>query len=286
MVAQHGLIYDKLINLNKMAYNNCNKPIAGRINFESDFTINLYLPDEVGDKDFKIDFFTNPQRVVRFSRRNGELSTNLKDNGKGGFLAVFRRHGLQPGKLHSKAVYITDTNLSPDGEMIEVVPSCDQLELVRDAGDAGLEPEIELLAPFTILTAYDLAVKHGFAGTEEEWLESLKCTCNGTSAPADTYTKEEVDALLSHQAEALNALITQIQSGDTTDGIDSLDEIKSFLSGMNDTDTLADKLKDAGAMDEATVQQIATDIVEEAIKDIDGEITPTYDEESGKLTLS
>lgn len=26
--------------------------------------------------------------------------------------------------------------------------------------------------------------------------------------------------------------------------------------------------------------------VEESIKDIDGEITPTYDEESGKLTLS
>ena len=96
-----------------MGYSNCNKPIAGRINFESDFTLNLYLPDEVGDKDFRIDFFTNPQRVVRFTRRNGVLSTNLKDNGKGGFLCVFRRHGLQPGKLHSKAMYITETKRMP-----------------------------------------------------------------------------------------------------------------------------------------------------------------------------
>lgn len=272
-------------------YSNCNKPIAGRINFESDFTLNLYLPDEVGDKDFRIDFFTNPQRVVRFTRRNGVLSTNLKDNGKGGFLCVFRRHGLQPGKLHSKAMYITETEISPDGEMVEVVPSCDQLELVRDAGDVGLEPEVELIAPFTILTAYDLAVKHGFEGTEEEWLESLKCQCGGNtpSEPINAYTKEEVDAMIARQTEvleALQALVDEMKSSNSTEGIDSLDEVKAFLQGIKDKETLEDKLIEAGAMDESLVQQIASEVVEEAIKDIDGEITPTYDESSGKLTLS
>lgn len=275
-------------------YSNCNKPIAGRINFESDFTLNLYLPDEVGDKDFRIDFFTNPQRVVRFTRRNGVLSTNLKDNGKGGFLCVFRRHGLQPGKLHSKAMYITETEISPDGEMVEVVPSCDQLELVRDAGDVGLEPEVELIAPFTILTAYDLAVKHGFEGTEEEWLESLRCQCGGgggntPSEPINAYTKEEVDAMIARQTEvleALQALVDEMKSSNSTEGIDSLDEVKAFLQGIKDKETLEDKLIEAGAMDESLVQQIASEVVEEAIKDIDGEITPTYDESSGKLTLS
>ena len=91
---------------------------------------------------------------------------------------------------------------------------------------------------------------------------------------------------INNQITNLDKKITAIQSGNTTEGIDSLAEIKSFLDGMKDTENLQDKLTEAGAMDESLVQQIASEVVEEAIKDIDGEITPTYDESSGKLTLS
>lgn len=122
-------------------------PISGRVNYESDFVINIYLQDEVGDRDFKIDFFTNNDRALRFSRRNGVLSSNLKDNGKGGFWAVFRKHGFAPGKLKSKAYYYTETNVSPDGEMIEVIPNSEHIELTRDASDMSVVFDIEL--PFT-----------------------------------------------------------------------------------------------------------------------------------------
>ena len=91
---------------------------------------------------------------------------------------------------------------------------------------------------------------------------------------------------INNQITNLDKKITAIQSGNTTDGIDSLAEIKAFLAGIKDKETLEDKLIEAGAMDESLVQQIASEVVEEAIKDIDGEITPTYDESSGKLTLS
>ena len=89
-----------------------------------------------------------------------------------------------------------------------------------------------------------------------------------------------------NEINLLKSMIEQIQSGNTTDGIDSLAEIKAFLAGIKDKETLEDKLIEAGGMDETLVQQIASEVVEEAIKDIDGEITPTYDESSGKLTLS
>ena len=91
---------------------------------------------------------------------------------------------------------------------------------------------------------------------------------------------------INNQITNLDKKITAIQSGNTTEGIDSLAEIKSFLKGIKDGENLEDKLIEAGAMDETLVQQIASEVVEEAIKDIDGEITPSYDEASGKLTLS
>lgn len=128
----------------------------GRINYESDFVINILIPDEVGDRDFKLDFYTNIDKVVRFTRRNGILSSNLKAQEDGSCLAVFRKHGLQAGKLYVKASYTTETDLSPDGEMVDVVPEFTQLTLVREAGDMGLNPIVELSFPsFNIPNAPD-----------------------------------------------------------------------------------------------------------------------------------
>lgn len=73
---------------------------TGRINYESDFIVKIFLNEKVGDRDFKIDFFTNPTRMVRFTRYNGVMSSNLKASDDGGILAVFRKHELTPGRLH------------------------------------------------------------------------------------------------------------------------------------------------------------------------------------------
>lgn len=97
---------------------------------------------------------------------------------------------------------------------------------------------------------------------------------------------EALSTGLNERITALDQKITAMQSGNTTEGIDSLDEVKSFLEGMKDTEVLEDKLIEAGAMDEATVTNIATEIVEEKLQNIDGEITSSYDEDEGKLTLS
>lgn len=43
-------------------------------------------------------------------------------------------------------------------------------------------------------SAYDIAVAHGFIGSEEEWLESLSATLD-----IEHLTKEEIDAMLQEE---------------------------------------------------------------------------------------
>ena len=45
--------------------------------------------------------------------------------------------------------------------------------------------------PSYYLTAYGIAVKHGFRGTEEEWLESLKGERGDPVIWKDQYSTEE-----------------------------------------------------------------------------------------------
>lgn len=49
-------------------------------------------------------------------------------------------------------------------------------------------------------SAYDIAVDHGFEGSEEEWLESLKGKPGDPGKPGDDaepqFTQDQVDALL------------------------------------------------------------------------------------------
>lgn len=120
-----------------------NQP-TGHINNESDFIVNILLNEKVGDRDFRIDFFTNPNRMVRFTRYNGVMSSNLKASNNGGVFAIFRKHELTPGRLQAKATFVSKTDLSPDGEMVDVLPITTDVELVSGAGDMGLIPVIEL----------------------------------------------------------------------------------------------------------------------------------------------
>ena len=43
-------------------------------------------------------------------------------------------------------------------------------------------------------SAYDIAVAHGFVGSEEEWLESLSATLD-----IEHLTKEEIDAMFQEE---------------------------------------------------------------------------------------
>lgn len=60
-------------------------------------------------------------------------------------------------------------------------------------------------------SAYEIAVEHGFEGTEEEWLESLKGTDgkNGTDGTDGTDGKDAEPQFTQEQVEALLGLIDE-----------------------------------------------------------------------------
>lgn len=66
-------------------------------------------------------------------------------------------------------------------------------------------------ATYQLITAYGIAVKNGFEGTEEEWLKSLEVNPEAVAESVDAYLKENpvaVDDTLSKSGEAADAKAT------------------------------------------------------------------------------
>lgn len=58
-----------------------------------------------------------------------------------------------------------------------------------ETGTVNIELDMDISVPGNGLSAYEIAVLHGFEGTEEEWLESL-------TPDANYYNKQEIDLML------------------------------------------------------------------------------------------
>lgn len=125
-----------------------------KVYFESDFAVAVRLPDGVGDNDFELEAYTDGRRVVKFYRNDGKLSHNLIKNDKGQLLALFRDHGLTPGKLLARFNFVRDglmqvarwrTNieLTPIAIDASTIPTPD---LVGGAPEGGGQPSAELPA--------------------------------------------------------------------------------------------------------------------------------------------
>lgn len=107
-----------------------------RKNYESDFSLEITLPEEVGDSDFRLEFYTRNSAIhYRASRENGYLTPNLHDLGGGRYLVVLRHHGLGQGRLNVKAYYRLENSYSPDRHIVEVVPTHTDIELWSGASD-------------------------------------------------------------------------------------------------------------------------------------------------------
>lgn len=139
------------------------------VNYESDFTLNITLPPEMVDCDFRLTFYTNDNQPYSASRTNGVLTDNIHDLGENKFLVVFRNHGLQCGRLRVKAYYWGINELSPDGKMREVVPELADIILVASKGDSGTPPDLQLTQSFFMQSLFEEAVRNGYSGTKEEY---------------------------------------------------------------------------------------------------------------------
>lgn len=96
--------------------------MAIKYNYEKDFTIEVEIPECVGDNDFRIDFFTKGDKTYSASRIKNEYSTNIrKATSDNKFKIALRKHCLPLGQLKSRGYCWLPDDFSPDGIMQEPI---------------------------------------------------------------------------------------------------------------------------------------------------------------------
>ena len=182
----------------------------------------------------------------------------------------------------------------------------------------GVTVTSDIAIPANGLSAYQIALKNGYVGTEEEWLESLKADSDASekikehneSESAHPFLKGLIDGkvdrksgyglskndftdLLKAKLEGLQnyddsevrSLVAEIQKeldtlveGDTQGVIDSFNEMEAFLQGITETETLTGLLEQ---LKTSLEEQISQKVDKEAGKGLSS--NDYTDEEKVKL---
>lgn len=140
---------------------------------EDGSTVQIPVPEHV-----RIEYFTKGNCSRFVAERNGDEYRNCSLSEDGLSLAVnvaLSRTPIGQGEMYAIVTeFITDYNF-PGGERQNPAPYKTDVILYCGPSDLSLESTgISILASLTYgYSAYDLAVKHGYEGTEEEWVDHL-----------------------------------------------------------------------------------------------------------------
>lgn len=137
----------------------------------------------------RIEYFTmygNGSRYV--VERDGDTcsSCSVSEDGMSLISNIpLSRYPLGTGELMKLVVEIVADPAFPDGKKYITTPGTTGIMLFPGVSDGSPEIQSSIVMPISQygMSAYQLAVLHGFSGTEKEWLQSLKGE-PGISAPA------------------------------------------------------------------------------------------------------
>ena len=206
-----------------MSCNNNNRgltPLA-RKNYNEDFFVRLRLvTDGEGkpfpDGDFMVVFTSTGGGRYTCGRENGAL-TNCKVNPDGTATCFIQGGNLEAGMLKAEARIMQDDPNYPTGKRRDVLFPDGVIELVTGASSFD-DVEMEVAMNYAIISAYELAVKKGYQGTQEEFyatFSELTKTMNSTKETAanmqDLYNTVNRKWMLLYE-EIINAL-NGIQDG-------------------------------------------------------------------------
>ncbi len=149
-----------------------------RIYYLNDFVLKIMPKDLLGNDveipqgDFDI-IFESGNRTYVCSKRGDEYKRcRMQD---GALVCVFDNHGLSADVLFISAIFFTPNAAYPDGTQAEKIEKhALDVELVTTDENDISEYSTEIVLPFAVITAYQMAVNAGYAGTEAEWLEMMK----------------------------------------------------------------------------------------------------------------
>jgi hypothetical protein len=207
-----------------------------KVNYKSDFDFIIKLKDPRDNTktvpfpecDFDSILWTsNKSTAYRFSCQNGKYVNCFLET-DGGLHVVVNNHRLGKGMLRWEPHFKFPNGLYPD--FIRDTNNLELLgiELVDWADSCPLNAvEVEATLPAVYLTAYDLAVRNGYAGTYEDFVEYTN------RFPQVVESAETVNALLSDFADGkaliANALTRQ---GADTSASESMQSMADKVLGL------------------------------------------------------
>ena len=175
-----------------MSCNNNNRgltPLA-RKNYNEDFFVRLRLvTDGEGkpfpDGDFMVVFTSTGGGRYTCGRENGVLS-NCKVNADGTASCFIQGGNLEVGTLKAEVRIMQDDPNFPNGKRRDVLFPDGVIELVTGASSFD-DVQLEVAMNYAVVSAYELAVKKGYQGTQEEFyatFSELTKTMNATKETA------------------------------------------------------------------------------------------------------
>lgn len=182
----------------------CSKIIATalevrKINYESDFTA-VINTDIFFNFDFEIVFQTTGNNKYIASRKNGEY-INCKKTTDGKIEIIFKNHNLPEGELINKtAIWVTNEDM-PDGFQKEVSPDLQPIELIDGKTDSATDIGLNIVLPYALVDAYDIAVSNGYKGTKEDYIKLI------SNPPKKVYNPT---GITHHRAISYNSLPNEV----------------------------------------------------------------------------
>ena len=174
--------------------NNCNNnrgltPLA-RKNYNEDFYVRLRLvTDGEGkpfpDGDFMVIFTSTGGGRYTCGRENGVL-TNCKVNADGTASCFIQGGHLEVGTLKAEVRIMQDDPNYPNGQRRDVLFPDGVIELITGASSFD-DVQMEVAMNYAVVSAYELATKKGYQGTQEEFyatFSELTKTMNATKETA------------------------------------------------------------------------------------------------------
>ena len=195
-------------------------PLA-RKNYNEDFFVRLRLvTDGEGkpfpDGDFTVIFTSTGGGRYTCGRENGAL-TNCKVNPDGTASCFIQGGDLEVGMLKAEVRIMQDDPNFPSGKRTDVLFPDGVIELVTGASSFD-DVQMEVAMNYAIVSAYELAVKKGYQGTQEEFyatFSELTKTMNSTKETAKSLqTKlEEVNREWKNLNTSITDKLSTIKDG-------------------------------------------------------------------------
>lgn len=205
-----------------------------KVNYKSDFDFIMRLKDASGkdvpwpDCDWDALFWTSSKAHSYTASCIGGKYVNCFREADGSIHFVFDNHRMGKGTLQWEPHFRFPNDIYPDGIQDQFRKAQLGIELVDGDGDEVSDtPDVEVYMPAVYLTAYDLAVRNGYTGTYEEYVEYTN------RFPQVVETSETVNALLSDFADG-KALIADAltRQGVATASDESMQSMADKVLGL------------------------------------------------------